>query len=133
LWKSDNFQVFRFVAAGGLSTLSHWVVMALMIFAAVLPELATAAGALVGAGVNYVLQKSFTFQSMQRHRSTLPRYVFACTFLWMANLLVFSTMIRLLNVQLITAQLITTALVAILSYGLFKKSVFNDARLSSAS
>lgn len=132
MWKSDSFRVFRFVVAGGLSTLSHWSVMALMIFSAVLPEVATAAGALVGALVNYGLQKSFTFRSMQRHRNTLPRYILACTLLWMANLFVFSILIRLLTVQLVTAQLITTALVAILSYYLFKKSVFNDTRLSSA-
>lgn len=107
--------------------------MALMIFAAVMPEIATATGAIVGAIVNYILQKSFTFQSTQSHKSTLPRYVFACALLWLANLVVFSTLSRLLGMQIVAAQLLATALVAVLSYWLFKKSVFNDIRLSSVS
>lgn len=133
MWKPDSFQIVRFVIAGGVSTLSHWSVMALMVFATVMPEIATATGALVGAAVNYILQKSFTFQSIQGHKSTLPRYVFACALLWLANLFVFSTLSRLLGMQIIMAQLIATALVAVLSYWLFKRSVFNDFRLSSAS
>jgi putative flippase GtrA len=131
LLKSDDFRVFRFIIAGGLSTLSHWIVMALLVFAAVMPEIASATGALVGAAVNYILQKTFTFQSMQRHRNALPRYLAACAVLWLANLLIFSALIRLLNIQIITAQVVTTALVAILSYWLFKRSVFNDFNLST--
>lgn len=133
MWKSYNIQVLRFIVAGGLSTLSHWLVMAIMIFAAIMPEIASAAGALFGAVVNYILQKTFAFQSVQRHRITLPRYVAVCILLWLANLLIFSTMIRLLSVQIIIAQIITTALVAILSYWLFKRNVFNDYKLSPAS
>ena len=133
MWQSDSFQILRFVFVGGVSTLSHWTVMALLIFAAVMPEIATATGAIVGAIVNYILQKSFTFQSTQSHKSTLPRYVFACALLWLANLVVFTTLSRLLGMQIVMAQLLATAMVAVLSYWLFKKSVFNDFRLSSAS
>lgn len=129
--KSDEFRVFRFIVAGGLSTLSHWLVMALLVFAAVMPEIASATGALVGAAVNYILQKTFTFQSVRCHRSTLPRYLAACALLWLANLLIFSALIRLLNLPIITAQVVTTALVAILSYWLYKRNVFNDFDLST--
>lgn len=118
--------MIRFIVAGGISTLSHWVVMALMIFSSILPEIASATGALVGAIVNYILQKTFTFQSTQSHRSTIPRYIAACAILWLANLLIFSTLIRIINLQIITAQIVTTAFVAILSYLLYKRNTFND-------
>ena len=123
------FEVQRFIVSGGVSTLSHWLTMALLIFAGVIPALATAIGAIVGAIVNYLAQKSYTFKSRSLHRIALPRYIAACAILWLANLVVFMLLNGPLSLPVAPAQLVTTALVAILSYWLYRIMVFTDSQL----
>ena len=123
------FEVQRFIVSGGVSTLSHWLTMALLIFAGVIPALATAIGAIVGAIVNYLAQKSYTFKSRSLHRIALPRYIAACAILWLANLVVFMLLNGALSLPVAPAQLVTTALVAILSYWLYRIMVFTDSQL----
>ncbi|MEN8213786.1 MAG: GtrA family protein [Pseudomonadota bacterium] len=121
-------EVMRFITAGGMATLSHWLTMALLIAAGALPALATAVGAVVGAVANYLLQKAYTFRSGHSHHIVLPRYVAACALLWLANLLLFILLHRLFDLSIPPAQLLTTAFVALLSYWLFRSVVFNESR-----
>lgn len=125
LLNSPRFaEIMRFVMTGGLATLSHWLTMALLILAGMLPSLATAIGALVGAVVNYLMQKAYTFRSSRSHRVALPRYVAACIVLWLANLLLFMLLHRLFYVPVMPAQFLTTGFVALLSYWLYRGMVF---------
>jgi dolichyl-phosphate beta-glucosyltransferase len=76
LLRFSSAPFLRYVSAGGVGTLSHYLV--LLLLAAVLgvaPTPATVAGALVGAGVNYLLNYHFTFASSAAHRITLPRFL----------------------------------------------------------
>ena len=122
-------EIQRFVVSGGVSTLSHWLTMALLIIVGMVPALATATGALVGAIVNYLAQKTFTFKSRKQHRITIPRYIAACAILWIANLVVFILLNVSLSIAVAPAQFLTTAIVAILSYWLYRVMVFSDGDL----
>ena len=126
-------EIQRFVVSGGVSTLSHWLTMALLIIAGMLPALATAIGAIVGAIVNYLAQKTFTFKSRKQHRIAIPRYIAACAILWIANLAVFILLNEALAIAVAPAQFITTAIVAILSYWLYRVMVFTDSHLVTGS
>jgi len=119
-------EALRFIVAGGTATLAHWLTMALLVVAGTAPSMATATGAVAGAGVNYLMQKTYTFRSTNDHRVALPRYVAACALLWLANLLLFVLLHRLLHVPVASAQFVTTAFVALLSYALYRRMVFND-------
>ena len=120
-------EIQRFVVSGGVATLSHWLTMALLIIAGMLPAPATAIGAIVGAIVNYLAQKTFTFRSRKQHRITIPRYIAACAILWVANLVVFIFFNESLSIAVAPAQFLTTAIVAISSYWLYRVMVFSDS------
>jgi putative flippase GtrA len=125
-------EFLRFIASGGAATLSHWLTMALLIVAGTAPSMATAVGAVVGAGVNYQLQKAYAFRSANSHRVALPRYVTACVLLWLTNLLLFVALHRLLQLSVVMAQFATTAFVALLSYWLYRHMVFNETGIANA-
>ena len=121
-------EAIRFVASGGVATLSHWLAMALLMAAGTSPVMATSSGAVVGALVNYLMQKAYTFRSSNSHHIELPRYVAACALLWLANQLLFMLLMRLLDLSIPSIQLLTTAVVALLSYWLYRRMVFNASR-----
>jgi glycosyltransferase involved in cell wall biosynthesis len=65
----------RYVGAGGLGTLLHYLVLILVVELFVVPPAyATVVGACVGAMVNYVLSYHFTFASSAPHGRTLPKF-----------------------------------------------------------
>jgi len=121
-----NFQSIRFILSSGFATASHWFVMAIMIVAGVDPTMATAGGALIGAIVNYFLQREITFRSNSTHRSTLLRYIAVCAIIWLFNLMLFFFFYKIALFSTLVAQSITTLAVAFISYFLYKGIVFND-------
>jgi putative flippase GtrA len=125
-------EAIRFLAAGGLATLSHWLTMALLIVTGTAPSLATAIGAVAGAGVNYLMQKVYAFRSANSHGFALPRYVAACVLLWLSNLLLFVLLHRLFTLPVVPAQFLTTAFVAMLSYWLYRHMVFIEPGIANA-
>ena len=65
----------RYVGAGGVGTLCHYLLLALLVSVFdVRPSPASVAGALLGASVNYVLNYHFTFACNMAHRVTVPRF-----------------------------------------------------------
>lgn len=118
-------QPIRFVLAGGLATASHWGSMALMVSLGSQPTTATAIGSLIGAMINYILQRSITFRVNTPHLSTILRYLGIIAITWLANLMLFLTFFQLSNLSVLQAQVITTAIVAGMNYILFKRLVFN--------
>jgi putative flippase GtrA len=65
----------RYVGAGGVGTLCHYMLLALLVSGfGVGPSLASVAGAILGASVNYLLNYHFTFACDMAHRVTVPRF-----------------------------------------------------------
>ncbi len=119
-------QQMRFALMGGLATVLHWLVMALMVNIGNTPIIATATGALIGAMANYVLQHSVTFKTNESHASVVPRYISVFMMTWVANLLIFSLLHHTSRLTPMYAQGITTLAVASMSYVLYKRVVFNE-------
>jgi len=124
IWNGSYLQPVRFTLVGGLATVSHWLVMALAINLGAMPAMATAIGAVIGALVNYILQRNVTFQSNNSHRTALRRYLIVCLLIWGANLFIFFTLYHIVLLATVYAQLLTTLLVAFMSYFLYKRTVF---------
>jgi len=112
--------------SGGLATVSHWLVMALLINAGTPAFTATGVGAFVGSIVNYFLQRNLTFQSKTPHRIALLRYNFVCLQTWITNLLIFYLLHHIALLNTAYSQLLTTFTVSLLSYFLYKRVVFYD-------
>jgi len=129
--KKLSVQPMRFALTGGLATTSHWGSMAFMVSMGVLPATATAIGALIGATINYALQRSVTFQSKTPHGATILPYLGVCTLIWLANLGLFLALHRITQLSPFYAQGITTFAIAFMSYFLYKRIVFNDHQAAS--
>lgn len=112
--------------SGGLATVSHWLVMALMIKTGTPAFTATGVGAFVGSIVNYFLQRNLTFQSKTPHRIALLRYAFVCLQTWITNLLFFYLLHHIALLNTVYSQVLTTITVSLLSYFLYKRVVFYD-------
>jgi len=122
------FQPLRFIFSSGLATLSHWSVMAMLIYFGSQAAVATGVGAIVGAIVNYLLQRRITFRSNAAHTAAIPAYLLVVMITWCANLLIFISLQQGLMMPTWYAQAITTLVVAVLSYLLYKRIVFHERR-----
>jgi putative flippase GtrA len=107
----------RYVGAGGVGTLCHYLVLGILAgLFAVTPTLATVAGALVGAGVNYLLNYHFTFASRAAHRVTIPRFLAVAALSALLNGLGMWFATTRLGLHYFIAQLGCTAAVLIVGY-----------------
>lgn len=121
-------QPLRFLISSGLATSTHWIVMAALIYAGSQAAVATGIGAMIGAVVNYLLQRKVTFRSSKSHATAVPAYLLVVLITWCANLVIFISLHHGLAVPTWPAQVITTLTVAVLSYLLYKRIVFNERR-----
>ncbi|MDS1310289.1 GtrA family protein [Marinobacter xiaoshiensis] len=119
-------QLQGFVAAGGLSTLLHWFVMAALIAAGLEPVLATVSGSVSGALLNYGLQRRLAFRNAGPHRVTLWRYIVSCLGAWFCNLAFFFLLNNVLGLPVTLSQIVTTGLVAALNYIVYQRLVFHE-------
>ncbi|GGE73714.1 hypothetical protein GCM10011533_27700 [Streptosporangium jomthongense] len=122
-------QLRGFVAAGGLATLFHWLVMAALIAAGLEPVLATASGSVSGAVLNYVLQRRLAFRNAGPHRVTVWRYIGSCFGAWFCNLVFFFLLNNLFALPVTLSQVVTTGLVAALNYLVYQRLVFHEQTL----
>ncbi|UXY15704.1 GtrA family protein [Chitiniphilus purpureus] len=75
----------RFTLVGAAGTAMHFAVLWLLVRLQVGVVVATTAGAIAGALVNYALNRRYTFQSHAAHRVTAPRYYLLVLGLWGLN------------------------------------------------
>lgn len=117
--------VLRFLLAGGTATALHWLVMALLIQLNVEPAMATALGASVGLGFNYLAQHRWAFRSRLTHRMAFPRYLASATVGWCLNLAIFSSF-QQFDTGIVTSQICATALVTLVNFLLSERFVFHE-------
>lgn len=119
-------QLQGFVAAGGLATLFHWLVMAALVSAGLEPTLATASGSVSGAVLNYGLQRRLAFRNAGPHIITLWRYIGSCFVAWLCNLFFFFLFNNVLALPVSLSQIVATGLVAALNYIVYQRLVFHE-------
>jgi putative flippase GtrA len=89
-------------------------------FGLIPPVTASAAGAGVGAVINYLMNYRFTFRSSRRHRDTVWRFAIVACVSLAANTLLMWIGIELLKVHYLISQLVTTALVLLGSFSVHR-------------
>lgn len=114
------------MAAGGLATLVHWVVMAGLVGMGLEATAATASGSIIGATANYGLQRRLAFRKAGPHSQTLWRYLSSCALAWLCNLAVFYVLNHVLSFSVLFSQIATTGVVAVLNYVVYQRLVFYE-------
>jgi putative flippase GtrA len=123
----DLSELSRFFLVGCCSAIAHFGVLIILVqWFLVGPILASIAGALLGAVVNYCLNRHFTFNSKVKHAVGVPRFTLIAVtslalntgFMWVGT--------ELLRLHYLIAQSLATALVFLWSYFSNKVWTFGD-------
>lgn len=110
-------RVLRFLLVGGLSTFAHYLLLAALVECAAVDVLpATAAGYVLGAVVNYLLNRRFTFRSARAHGAAVPRFVAVWLAGLLATVLLMALCVQGLGWHWLPSQVLTTGLVLVLNY-----------------
>ncbi len=121
----------RFLLAGGVATLLHWLTMLVLIDWGLNAVPATATGATVGLLANYFGQHRYAFRSDLPHRIAFPRYLTGAALGWGLNLAGFSLLL-VAGLSIVPSQVITTGLVALANYFFAQRFVFHEEQTINA-
>jgi len=103
-------QFLRYAGAGAVGTTVHYAILiALVQLARFDAVLASTAGALAGALVNYVLNHRYTFASDRAHRQALPRFALVAVAGIAVNAVVMAAVLAFAGPHYLVAQIIATA------------------------
>ncbi|MFA7269728.1 MAG: GtrA family protein [Sterolibacterium sp.] len=115
---SEYFRQFiRFAGVGLVSAIGHFGTLILLVQGfgmAAVP--ASAAGALVGAWINYSLNYRYTFRSAKQHRETVVKFAVVAAVGLLLNTLFMWLGVELLDLHYLLSQLATTGLVVVWSF-----------------
>ncbi|QGZ40674.1 putative flippase GtrA [Pseudoduganella flava] len=104
-----------FLCVGGISTLVHYGLMALLVHAGLPAVPASCAGFALSAVLNYLLNDWLTFRSNEDNGVTAPRFaIVALSGLLLNHLLL--TLLTNAGLSIVPAQLLTTAGVILWNY-----------------
>ncbi|MEP1444476.1 MAG: GtrA family protein [Hyphomicrobiales bacterium] len=110
-------QLMKFLVVGGLSTLFQYAILiGLVELFRTDPVIASGIGAFFGAVLNYFLNKTATFESTAKHKTTLPRFILVAAIAIGLNAFLMALFTKFLGVAYIPAQIITTGLIIFFTY-----------------
>lgn len=114
----ELFQQFiRFAGVGFMSSIGHYgLLIALVQIAHVSAVPASAAGALLGACINYSLNYRFTFRSTKQHRESVCKFIAIAAAGLLFNTLLMWIGVDLLGAHYLLCQIVTTGLVMVWSF-----------------
>mgnify|MGYP002651108946 FL=1 len=121
--------VGRFLWVGGGSTLAHYLLMsALVEWGDWAPVPAAVAGFLLGAVVNYVLNRAFTFRSGRPHRIGVPRFAVMLAVGCGVNAMLVALWVHGLRWHYLVSQAAATLVVMVMNYLVMRHWVFGEVR-----
>ncbi len=124
---SQQFVRFTLVGAGG--TTGHYIVlMTLVELGLAAPVLASTIGFVVGAIINYFLNREFTFRSSVPHRFGLPKFLTVASVGVALNTSVMALMRTEFDLHYVIAQIIATCAVLVWAFVGHRAWSFNDVR-----
>ncbi|ANQ83895.1 hypothetical protein dqs_0825 [Azoarcus olearius] len=108
----------RFATVGAVGTLAHYaLLLALVEGGGADPVVGSVAGFVLGALVNYGLNRKLVFASERAHTEALPRFFAVAGLGLVWNALLMRLLVHALGMQYLLAQVLTTALLMIWHYG----------------
>jgi putative flippase GtrA len=110
-------RITTYAGMGAVGTLAQYLVLVGMVsLGGGSPIVGSVTGAMVGAIVNYGLNRRITFRSSARHRDTLPKFAVTACFGMLINGLVMKVLAEDNQLHYIVAQLVATGIVLILTF-----------------
>ncbi|WP_282094935.1 GtrA family protein [Epibacterium ulvae] len=120
-------QLITFFGVGAIATTCHYAVLfALVEGAKVLPITASLCGALFGAIVSYVLNRTYTFQSTAQHRKTAPKFFVIAGLSVVLNTVLMGILTLSVGLPYPVAQVLTTGVLIVVTFSLNKVWSFRE-------
>jgi putative flippase GtrA len=110
-------QFVKFTGVGFVSAIGHYGLLIGLVQIAGVPAVpASAAGALLGAWINYSLNYRYTFRSNKRHREAALKFAAVASVGLVLNTVFMWVGIELMEAHYLLSQVVTTGLVMIWSF-----------------
>ncbi len=110
-------QFAQFTGVGFVSAIGHYGLLIVLVQAAGVSAVpASAAGALLGAWINYSLNYRYTFRSTRQHREAVMKFGVVAGVGLVLNTLFMWVGVELIGAHYLLSQLVTTLLVLIWSF-----------------
>jgi putative flippase GtrA len=122
-------QLARFIVAGALGTTAHYVLLiGLVEMLHWRPVIASSAGMLIGASINYVLNRNFVFRSQASHYRGLPRFLTVAASAFGLNALVMAVAAESTALPYLAAQVLSTGIVTMMTFAAHRAWTFDEQR-----
>lgn len=110
-------QFIRFTGVGFVSAIGHYGALILLVqgFGAE-PVRSSIAGALVGAWINYSLNYRYTFNSTERHRTSVGKFAVVATVGLLLNTFFMWLGVDVIKAHYLLSQIVTTGLILLWSF-----------------
>jgi putative flippase GtrA len=110
-------QFVKFTGVGFVSAIGHYGLLIALVQLAAAPAVpASAAGALLGAWINYSLNYRYTFRSTRQHREAILRFSAVAAIGLVLNTLFMWVGVELIGAHYLLSQVVTTGLVLLWSF-----------------
>lgn len=128
--KSRTFRQFiLFSGIGVIGTAGHYLTLiALVELLGIYPGLATTAGFIVGALINYILNYRFTFRSTKRHADALIKFLLVAAVGAVINYAIMQGGLTYTSLHYLLVQLVATGTVLLWNFALNKFWTFSETR-----
>lgn len=127
-------QFFRFLIVGVFNTLvGYGTIFACMYLAKMSPETSNVVGYLVGLSVSYTLHKKYTYESKQKHRIEMLRFLLVFAIAYVANLVVLIILIHKIGLHEGVSQILAGAIYVAVSFIMNKYYVFKVFKIPDES
>jgi putative flippase GtrA len=115
--RAQLHRFLRFAMVGAVGTVAHYaLLLALVEGAGTDPILGSVAGFVLGALVNYTMNRTLVFRSERAHTEALPRFFTVAGIGLAWNALLMYLLAELLGLHYLLAQILTTALLLLWHY-----------------
>lgn len=127
--RSGAAQFVDFAAVGAVGTAAHFATLILLVQSVGWPPaLATTAGFVVGAAVNYGLNYHLTFQSRARHAAAMPRFLAIALASMLLNVATVWALVHWQSAHYLLGQVVATTLVLVLNFVANRALTFGPPR-----
>ncbi|MCP5004774.1 MAG: GtrA family protein [Planctomycetes bacterium] len=110
-------QFIKFTGVGAVGTVAHYATLVFLVHVfAANAVIASSAGAIIGALVNYILNYHYTFSSSKNHRETIWKFFTIATIGFILNGLVMTLLTEIFTLIYLAAQIITTGIILIWNF-----------------
>lgn len=110
-------EFIKFANSGAIGTMAHYTVLWALVNAfGIGPVASSASGALVGAGINYVLNYHWTFGSQLPHSHTLPRFISIAALSLILNTWLMALLTSNTTLHYLVSQLVATMICLAINY-----------------